>query len=328
MSSKLCLLILLIALIPATTLFAGTTGKIAGVVTDATSGDPLPGVNVVVDGTALGTATDLSGEYFILKVPPGVYSVTAKMMGYKNLKKTQVRVIIDQTTNVDFTLETEVIEGETVIVISERPVIEKELTASKLVISDAELQNSWVSDVEEAISVQSGVNVHGGVRGGFGTDVSYYIDCMSMREEGAYCMSMREEGAYSNITSVNKTSIQEMQVLTGGYNAEYGQANGAIVNIVSKSSAEKIHGTIQYRYRPAGKYHWGRNIYSKDNWEWRVLGQVDAWNPSKKGWNPVDPDQAGSNGGMPDATPEERLASWIDFISAEPLLTDYAERPD
>jgi len=84
--------------------FAGNTGKIVGRVVDAEAGEPLVGVNVLVEGTTLGAATDANGEYFIINVPPGTYRVKAMMIGYGTVIKDGVRVIIDHTTQVDFDL--------------------------------------------------------------------------------------------------------------------------------------------------------------------------------------------------------------------------------
>src|SRR3989304_133987 len=85
-------------------LFAGTTGKIAGRILDKETGEPMPGVNVVVKGTTLGTSTDLDGYYAILHVPPGVHTVVASMVGYSTVTVNEVRVRIDQTSPVDITM--------------------------------------------------------------------------------------------------------------------------------------------------------------------------------------------------------------------------------
>jgi hypothetical protein len=79
---------------------AGTTGKIAGKVTDAETGEPLLGANVIIDGTDLGASTDAEGDYFVLRVPPGTYSVRASMMGYTIMNQTGVRVEVDRSVTV------------------------------------------------------------------------------------------------------------------------------------------------------------------------------------------------------------------------------------
>ena len=87
-----------------TILIAGTTGKISGKVTDASSGNPLSGVNVIIEGTSMGAATDMEGDYFIINVPPGTYTVEAMMIGYTALAKSGVGVSADRTITVDFNI--------------------------------------------------------------------------------------------------------------------------------------------------------------------------------------------------------------------------------
>ncbi len=81
------LIIILMCIIPFS-LYAGTTGKIAGVVLDGDTGDPLPGANVIIEKTNLGAATDLRGNYAILNVPPGAYK----------LKNGDAEFIVETTT--------------------------------------------------------------------------------------------------------------------------------------------------------------------------------------------------------------------------------------
>ena len=94
------LLVCIIFFIFSGKVFAGVTGKIAGKITDAESGEPLPGVNVIVEGTNMGAASDVNGNYFIINVPPSTYDVRALMMGYKTITKTGVRVSIDRFSTV------------------------------------------------------------------------------------------------------------------------------------------------------------------------------------------------------------------------------------
>jgi hypothetical protein len=87
-------------------IWAGTTGKIAGTIKDSETGEPLPGVNVMIVGTTIGAATDAEGQYFIINVRPGNYDLQATMMGFERLTKTGIRVSTDHTTPCGFYLET------------------------------------------------------------------------------------------------------------------------------------------------------------------------------------------------------------------------------
>ena len=97
-------------------LFAGTTGKIAGKVTDASTGEPLAGANVMIPGTVFGASTDEVGDYFIINIPPGTYDVSAGYIGYEKKVSSNVRVSIDQTTSIDFGLNASVIECNTIYI--------------------------------------------------------------------------------------------------------------------------------------------------------------------------------------------------------------------
>ena len=262
-------IVFLVFLCSASVVYAGTTGKITGTVKDA-AGQTLPGANVVVqvEGILVGAATDANGQFFILAVPPGLHTVKASMVGYQDVTQTEVRVKIDQTSTLNFSLREEVLAAEELVVVAERPPVEVDLTGSKAVMSSVELDRSFVANIKQAVDTQQGVNYNGGIRGGFGLDVSYYVDGMELRD-GA---------SNSNWTGINTSTVQELEVLSGGYNAEYGRANGAVINMVTKSSRTRVHSTLDYKMRPAGIYHWGGHIYGPERYENRVMSNPDWWN--------------------------------------------------
>lgn len=296
------------------TFFMAPGGKITGRVIDATTQEPLPGVNVVVVETQTGAATDENGEYFILGVPPGSYSLRASMVGFEEVIITDVRVKIDQTTNIDFVLNEATLEGDEVVIVAQRPVVELDLTASKVSISGVELQNSWARSVEDVLKMQSGINVNGGIRGGFQLDISYVVDGQVVRDEGSNM----------SLVPINTTSIQEMEVLTGGWNAEYPQASSGVVNIVTKRSTDRHTGTLRYRMRPPGVYHWGRKIYGEGNYEYW------EWNPytNEPGMNSVEywTLNTGGHAMYQEMTPEQRLENWRRIIAANDTLANYDKR--
>ncbi len=309
---------LLVVTLCITVVFAGlvwsaTTGKIVGVITDKKTGEGLPGANILIEGTKYGAVTDVQGRYLILNVPPGSYSIKASMVGYNSIVKTELRVRIDQTTTSDFALDQTVIAGQQVTVVAERPIVELDLTASKQVISGQKMTSSWVASIDDAIRTQSGVNINGGIRGGFGLDVNYIVDGQVVRDGGAN----------SALIPVNMTSVQEMEVLTGGWNAEYPQANSGIVNIVTKSGGTKYHGSARYRFRPAGVYHWGRHVYSKQGYEWwETLPNGQPGLNSLAYWTKND----GGHAVYKAMTPQQRLEKWREFMTPDPVLGDYDKR--
>jgi outer membrane receptor for ferrienterochelin and colicin len=218
--------------------FAGNTGKVTGRVTDQSSGEPLVGVNVMIEGTVLGAATDDEGDYIILNVPPGSYALRANMMGYRVMRFENVVVSVDLTTTQNFSLDPTVVEtGETVTVIAERPVVVKDLTATTAVIGADQIAALPVAEVSDAVELQAGLvkDAGGGlhVRGGRSGEVSFWID-------GVPVTDVYDGGA---VVEVNKNMVQELQVISGAFNAEYGQAMSGIVNITTKEEFNRFSGS-------------------------------------------------------------------------------------
>ncbi|MCU0452548.1 MAG: TonB-dependent receptor [Bacteroidetes bacterium] len=214
-------------------LWAGTTGKIAGSITDALTGEALVGANVMLVGTSLGTTTDLDGYYTINNIPPGVYQVVVSYVGYRRTTVTNVQVRIDQTTRVDAKLQSEAIEGEEVIVRAERPLVQKDLTSSSVTLSADDLKRIPTENLSQVVNIQAGV-VGGHFRGGRSNEVAYLIDGVSVVDPFNGRMSVE----------VDNTTIREMEVISGTFNAEYGQAMSGVVNIVTQEGASDFHGSL------------------------------------------------------------------------------------
>jgi len=236
MNSKLIILSFTIGF--TSILTGGTTGKIAGEVTDNITHEPLIGVNVYLEGTNLGTATDINGEYIIINIPPGEYTLKATMMGYKIVRLKNIRVSVDRTTEVNIEMTTTVIEGEVVELIAKKPLVQNDLTSSEVVINAEEIQELPVENFDQILNLQAGVikdsegELH--IRGGRSSEISYLVDGISVTDPFSSSMPINFE----------KNAIKEMQVVTGTYNAEYGQAMSGIVNIVTQKGQKKFDGEI------------------------------------------------------------------------------------
>ncbi len=217
-----------------TYLWAGTTGKIVGVITDAQTGESLPLVNVIVDETTMGAASDPEGYYVILNVTPGRYNIIARMMGYQEMRITDVRVSIDFTTKVNFELNPTTVEIEGITVTAERPLIQMDLTSTRAVVDADRIEALPVVDFEDIINLQAGV-VEGHFRGGRGSEVVYMLDGISITDPFSY----------EAMIDVENNVIKELEVISGTFNAEYGQAMSGVVNIVTKGGGrKKLTGNI------------------------------------------------------------------------------------
>jgi hypothetical protein len=237
-----CLFVCIILLtFSSAVLLAGNTGKITGQVINKVTGEPLIGTNIIISGTTMGAATDQNGHYFINNVPPGNYTLRARMMGYKQLEMENVRVSADLTTEVDFVLEESVIEGEVITLVAERPLVKKDVTAKMAVVSGVDISEKMpVASIQEVLTLQAGFveDESGGLhlRGGRNDEVAYYID-------GILVQNPLQGGLGTNL-DVNM--IQELSVLTGGFNAEYGDAMSGIINITTKEGESQYSGKLQY----------------------------------------------------------------------------------
>jgi outer membrane receptor protein involved in Fe transport len=289
---------------------AATTGKITGIVQDAKTGEPLPGVNVVVEGTFLGAATDLEGFYAILNVPPGNYSISFSMVGYATQKFTEVRVNIDQTTNLSAKLEEEALElGEAITVVASRPVVEKDVAASRANISTEEIKALPVVNVSSVVGLQAGIEGLS-IRGGNVNEVAFVLDGLTLRDE-------RNNTPY---TGISLTSVEELQVQAGGFNAEYGNIRSGIINAVTKEgSTDKYSVSFLGTYKPESAKHFGMSPNSPNSyWIRPFLDNNVAWTgtmngawdmftqrqyPEFKGWNTISEETLQNDNPDDDLTP-------------------------
>ena len=155
-----------------------TTGKIAGVVMDEATGEPLAGADVFIRGTRFGAATDVNGQYFILLVPPGVYTVRASMIGYRTMIQRDARVMINLTTTIDFQAQVEAIVGEEVTVTAERPVVQPDISANIANVTAEEIEFVPVAGISEFINLQAGIEPGMRIRGAGTDNLSFVVERM------------------------------------------------------------------------------------------------------------------------------------------------------
>lgn len=242
---------------------AGTTGKIAGKITDKDTGEPLIGANVMIEGFSWGAATDADGEFYILNIPPGKYTVKAIYIGYTTQINNTVRVQVDLTTRVNFMLKSSVVEMSEEVVVTAERIIQKDLTSSEVSIQSDQIEILPVRDVNSLLSMQAGVtrdvggNLH--IRGGRTTEISYMVD-------GVQVMNAVDRSAG---ISIDDQSIEELKAITGTFNAEYGQALSGVVNIVTKKGSDKF--SINATAYTGDHLSFDDNVYYlQGNREWAV----------------------------------------------------------
>lgn len=235
----------MMALVVATCMFsvglADTRGKLTGKITDAKSKESLPGVNVVLVGTQAGAATDLDGSYIILNIPPGTYDVRLSVVGYGSKVVQGVRLSSGETTTLNESLVEEAIQGPEVIVVATRPVVDTRQTSAVSILDKKDIGALPVQELNEIVNLQAGV-VDGHLRGGRIGEVQYQVDGVSINNPYDNSASIR----------IDKSIIEEVQIVSGTFDAEYGQAMSGVVNAILKSGS-----TDRFEYNAeayAGQY--------------------------------------------------------------------------
>jgi outer membrane receptor for ferrienterochelin and colicin len=256
-------LLLIMFFIP-TLIYPGTTGKLTGSVKDASTGEALIGANIILIGTDFGAATNIDGNFIILNIPPGDYSVKVSYIGYENKIITDVQIIVDQTTLLPIELGTKSIVVDDVIVVAPKPMVQKDVTSSISVIRRDQIESLPVSTFTELLSLQAGVvetgnnNLH--IRGGRSNEVAYLVDGVYVKDPLLGNLSLE----------IGNDAIQEMSLLSGTFNAEYGNALSGVVNIVTRDGDDKFAGKLEARTS-----EFGINRYS-DLHDSRVNGSLSG----------------------------------------------------
>jgi len=241
--------------------------SIQGTVRDFKTGKPLPGVNVIIKGTYYGAATGSDGNYLITSISPGSYDIEISMVGYKILLKTGVKVEAGAAVTENFDLEQTVLMlGEEVVVIGKKPLFDVDETATLTRISSDDIQNKIVNSVEDILSEQIGVTtvdneIH--IRGGRIDESLFIIDGLSIKDPLS---------GYGGNLFINAESIDNLEIITGGYNAEYGQAMSGVINIRLKEGRDKYEGSFKYASDNWGFSQDSYSHYNTDHLEFNLGG--------------------------------------------------------
>ncbi len=219
---------------------AGTTGKIAGKLTDADSGEPLVGANIIIEGAALGASTNIDGYYTILNISPGKYSVRFNYVGYQDIIVKDVQVNVDFTTQLNQALSSGVLETEAIEVLASREsMVRNDLTNTQVAVSSDMINSLPVDQLNQVISLQAGVttDTEGGIhiRGGRSNEVATQVNGISISNPFDNSQSV----------SIATNAVQEVSISAGTFSAEYGNALSGVINYVTKEGGSEINGSLK-----------------------------------------------------------------------------------
>ncbi|MEK7775125.1 MAG: TonB-dependent receptor [Candidatus Zixiibacteriota bacterium] len=254
-----------LVLVGAMTASAGVTGKIAGSVTDATTGEPIIGATVRVDGTNLGTKTDEEGEFFIINIPSGKFDIVVTTVGYESETRANVRVLVDLTTPVSFELNVAPVEvAGTIVVQAKDPLIQADLTESKTIFTSDKLRSlpnsqsvAAVLNNYPGVVTDNNANIH--VRGGRAGQTTYYYDDFLVQD-----LFVDEAGIF-----IAPDALSELSLSSGGYTAEYGGALSAVLNAVTPEGSDRYKGNLKV-------FQGATHPYDVEKGEWKSL-QTNAY---------------------------------------------------
>lgn len=218
---------------------AGTTGKLKGKVTDQQTGEPLIGANVLMIGTSFGAATNINGEYTIGNLEPGTYEVRFSYIGYQTKTISNVRINTDLTTELNMQIEPEGVQVGEVLVVAEKPLINKSNTNAQRITTSDDIDALPVRGIDNILALTPGVILQDNtvyVRGGRSDEVGYYI-------EGTNISNVVFGG---RSVDISQDALEEVSVQAGGYTAEFGGSNAGIVRGQIKSGTADWHASIEY----------------------------------------------------------------------------------
>jgi len=244
------------------------SGTIEGLITDAKTGEPLIGVNIVVLGTYLGTSSDFNGYYKIRNINPSEYTLELSYIGYKIIQKTGVKISTGDKVTINFEMEqTALALGQEIVVIGEKPLIEMGETSTIRSVSKEDIYNKPIDNVQDIISEQVGVTkqdneIH--IRGSRSYEVQYLLDDISVQDP------LSGTGFGLNISA---NAVEEIEVITGGFRAEYGQATSGIVNVKTKSGGDTYQGFISAKSDQLGVFRSKPWSFNTDIYEFNLGGR-------------------------------------------------------
>ncbi len=218
---------------------AGTKGRIKGKVVDLQTGEALIGANVVIVGSSAGSNTDANGEFLIQNLDPNVYTLRASYVGYQTITISNVRVNADITTFQNFELPSQDIQVGTVTITAVKPIIQKDNTNAVRITTNEDISALPVRGFTSFLTLTPGVSTNNNeihLRGGRSDEVGYYVEGVSVRNP---------RGGGRAVT-ISQDAIEEMQVQSGGYTAEFGGANSGIVRSTFRSGGSQLKASVEY----------------------------------------------------------------------------------
>jgi hypothetical protein len=275
-------------------------GKVEGKVVDSESGEPVVGASVFIPGTTIGAAADANGDFFILNVRPGTYEFRITAVGFAASIVENVQIVGGRTTSLEtIQLVSEAITLEDVIIIAERPVVDRTQTSTRTTITSTEISALPVIDIHQLIG-NTASSFDGFVRGGKRFETRTYVDGIDISDsyfasytqshgvEYGYTMTNKFDEREATTVNVNVSAVEELAINTGAVDADLGSATAGVVSLSLREGRGDLFGSLTVRRTPGGLNHFGPNIYhDEDEYFSERQSKIDADTPEQKfyTWN-------------------------------------------
>jgi outer membrane receptor protein involved in Fe transport len=217
------------------------TGVLKGTVTDAVTGEPLPAATVYLVGSYFGATAAESGDYVVRDIKPGDYSVKVQYVGYVDKIYTGIEINPGKVTTLEIKMESQRNTFRTLTIEGKRKVVELDEADSKITVTDKDIKDMNVRDVQEVVALQAGVSKTADglqIRGARVYETLYLVDNITAQDPLA--------GTGFGV-QVASGSIGEMELTTGGSGAEYGDGSAGVISTTIKEGGEKLEigGSLQ-----------------------------------------------------------------------------------
>ncbi|HUG13447.1 MAG TPA: carboxypeptidase regulatory-like domain-containing protein, partial [Thermomicrobiales bacterium] len=233
------------------------SGKLTGIVTDAQTGAPIEGVQVLLQGTGYGAITSANGRYFIISIPPGTYTVSARRIGYTSTEISNLPIRIDVTRDLPISLTPAATELATTRIVAESaPLVETGVTGSTTSISAEVIQSLPVTSIAGVLSLQQGF-----------VDPPQNTNLLSLSEEQRSTLQpIRVRGGRGGSTvslidgfpinnplfgteaiRLNALAVSQIEFVRGYMEPQYGNGLSGVINMATREGGTSVAGAVDYQ---------------------------------------------------------------------------------
>ncbi len=259
----------LIILILGSSEMSSAQGSLSGKIVDAQTGESLIGVNVLIIGTTLGASTDLEGEYNVLSIRAGDYSIRVSYIGFETKLFTGIVIRDGETTTLNVDLAEAVLsaEGE-IVIVGERPLVDVESSSSTQTISRDDIEAAPLRDIQQIVATQVGVirdptGLY--IRGGRADETGFIVDGVSAKDPLA--------GTGFGL-DIGSNAFSEIEVTTGGVGAEFGDVTSGVISVTIQDGTDDFRGFISHKRDNLGFNSDADSNFMEDIWELNFSGPI------------------------------------------------------